>query len=228
MTGRPTTLFVTATGTDVGKTFVTTALTESLRAAGRRVAALKPVATGFDPKHPEASDTGLLLRALGRAMDPDALDDVSPWRFTAPLSPDMAAAREARPIDFDAIVDFCRRPRDVDVVLIEGIGGVMVPLDARRTVLDLIAALGAPSLLVAGSYLGTLSHTLTAAGMLDARGCALAGVALSESEDQPVPPDETATVLRRFVPGAPVVVVPRRGSSGGPPLPTSELLALLE
>src|SRR5690606_28384636 len=115
-----------------------------------------------------------------------------------------------------------------DVVLIEGIGGVMVPLDARRTVLDLIAALGAPSLLVAGSYLGTLSHTLTAAGMLDARGCALAGVALSESEDQPVPPDETATVLRRFVPGAPVVVVPRRGSSGGPPLPTSELLALLE
>ncbi|MBN1238704.1 MAG: dethiobiotin synthase [Gammaproteobacteria bacterium] len=224
----PRTLFVTATGTDVGKTFVTTALIDLLRADGRRVAALKPVATGFEPEAAAASDSGLLLRALGRPLDPASLDAVSPWRFAAPLSPDMAAAREGRGIDFDALVDFCRVPRDADALLIEGIGGVMVPLDARRTVLDLIAAVGAPSLLIAGSYLGTLSHTLTAAGMLAARGCALSGIAVSESQDQPVPAEETAATLRRFVPDAPVIVVPRQGRAGAAPLPAAELLALFD
>src|SRR5690606_30379707 len=88
-----------------------------------------------------------------------------------------------------------------------------VPLDERHTVLDWIVELDIPALLVAGSYLGTLSHTLTAAGMLAARGAALMGVVVDESPQQPVTPDETAAVLRRFVAPTKVVVVPR--DSGG-------------
>ena len=87
-----TTLFVTATGTDVGKTFVTVKLVAELRAARRSVLALKPVASGFDPKNVAATDTGVLLDALGLTATPANLDSVSPWRFAAPLSPDMAAA----------------------------------------------------------------------------------------------------------------------------------------
>src|SRR5690606_10379962 len=111
-------------------------------------------------------------------------------------------------------------------ILIEGIGGVMVPLDDRHTVLDLIAAIDAPALLVAGSYLGTLSHTLTAAGMLAARGCRLAGIVISESAAAPMPVAETAAVLRRFVPDAPVVVVPRQNLPGSAPVPERDLAAL--
>lgn len=216
-----TALFVTATGTDVGKTYVTRLLIRALRERGRRVRALKPVATGFDPAHPERSDPGLLLASLGVPIDGAALERVSPWRFEAPLSPDIAAAREGRAIEWPVLLAWCRREIDAaaadeSVLLIEGIGGAMVPLDDCHTVLDWIAALGIPALLVAGSYLGTLSHTLTASGMLASRGVPLAGIVVDESAQQPVSPEDTARVLRRFAGAVPVVVVPRSrdGASG--------------
>jgi dethiobiotin synthetase len=213
------TLFVTSAGTDVGKTFTAVRLIAELRAAGRRVRALKPIASGFDAAAPETSDTARLLRALDLAATPANLDAVSPWRFAAPLSPDMAAEREGRRIAFDEVVDFCRAPAPgVDVTLIEGIGGVMVPLDERHTVLDLIAALGAPALLVVGGYLGTLSHTLTAAAVLRARRCELAGVVVNASPEQPVPSEATAATLERFLAPTPVAVQARHAHASGSPL----------
>jgi dethiobiotin synthetase len=137
------------------------------------------------------------------------LDATSPWRFAAPLSADLAAAREGRSIDFEKLVAFCRAPSAADVTLIEGIGGVMAPLDREHTVLDWIAALGAPTLLVVGSYLGTLSHSLTAAAVLRQRSVAIAGLVINESSEQPVPADETAGVLARFLAPLAVRVLPR-------------------
>lgn len=219
------TVFVTASGTDVGKTFVMCALLEELGRTSHRVRALKPVATGFAAGEIETSDTGLLLDA--QALEPTAerLDAVSPWRFTAPLSPDMAAAREGGHIPFDELLSFCRASDGFDLTLIEGIGGVMVPLDGRHTVIDWIAALGAPALLVTGSYLGTLSHTLAAAGALRTRGVELPGVIVSESVEQPVPLDETCEVLERFLAPTPVIALPRQHRDG-PSLP--ELLPLID
>jgi dethiobiotin synthetase len=205
-----TTLFVTSSGTGIGKTFVTLKLIAELKAAGRRVRALKPVASGFDAARPADGDTGELLRAL--TLEPTAanLDAVSPWRFAAPLSPDMAAARERRTIPFDALVAYCRAAgRSGEVTLIEGVGGVMVPLDVEHTVLDWIAALEVPALLVVGSYLGTLSHSLTAIAALRARGVTIAGVVVSESEEQPVPAAETAATLARFAAPVRVQILPR-------------------
>jgi dethiobiotin synthetase len=213
-----TTVFVTASGTGVGKTFVTTRLIAELRAAHRTVHALKPVASGFDADHPEGTDSGELLRALALPCDVANLDAISPWRFAAPLSPDMAAARERRAVPFAALLDFCRAQRAADVTLIEGIGGVMVPLDTQHTVLDWIAELGAPVLLVVGSYLGTLSHTLTAAAVLRERGCVLEGVVVSESSDQPVPLAETAATIAKFLRPVTTVALPRGARRAAPSL----------
>jgi dethiobiotin synthetase len=205
-----TTVFVTSSGTGIGKTFVTARLVAELKRAGRHVQALKPVASGFDATRPEDSDSARLLEAQGLDVTPANLDAVSPWRFAAPLSPDMAAAREGRAVPFEALVASCRGAAErAEVTLIEGIGGVMVPLDARHTVLDWIAALGAPALLVVGSYLGTLSHSLTAAAALRERGVPLLGVVVSESIEQPVAAHETAATLARFVAPAGVLVLPR-------------------
>jgi dethiobiotin synthetase len=204
-----TTIFVTSTGTEIGKTFVTLQLIAELESLGLRVRALKPVASGFDAAAADSSDSGLLLRAQRQEVSPANLDAISPWRFAAPLSPDMAAARERRAIVWQALVDFCRAPSDADVTLIEGIGGVMVPLDGQHTVLDWIATLGAPALLVVGSYLGTLSHSLTAAVALRSRAVPLTGVVVSESLQQPAPLDETVAVLARFLPPTPVQALPR-------------------
>ena len=216
-----TTIFVTSSGTGIGKTLVTLQLIAELKALGKPVQALKPVASGFDAARPDDSDTGALLRALDLEPTAANLDAVSPWRFSAPLSPDMAAARERRAVPFDALVAHCRAAaRRGAVTLIEGIGGVMVPLDREHTVLDWIAALEAPALLVVGSYLGTLSHSLTAAAALRERGATIAGVVVSESEVEPVPAAETAATLARFVAPVAVRVLPRSA-----PVPLLPLVA---
>ena len=100
----------------------------------------------------------------------------------------MAAARAGRAIPYDAVLAHCRDAvASNDVTVIEGIGGTMVPLDARHTVRDLIAALDIPAVVVSGSYLGALSHTLTAVQSLAALDIRVAGVVVSESETSPVP-----------------------------------------
>ena len=217
------TIFVTASGTEIGKTFVTCALIHQLRGHGYSVRALKPVVTGVTDDALDLTDSGILLKALGRPIDSDRIAAVSPWRFREPLSPDMAAEREDRHIPFDDLVAFCRQDSGEDVTLIEGIGGVMVPLDRRLTVLDWIAALEVPALLVTGSYLGTLSHTLTAAGMLRARNVEIAGIVVNESEEQPVAPEETADVLSRFAAHVPIRVLERLDAPESAP----DLLPLL-
>jgi dethiobiotin synthetase len=205
-------VFITATGTDVGKTYVAAGLIRHFRAAGRAVDAIKPVVSGFDPQAFDLSDPAALLTALGRSTTIEEIARMSPWRFAAPLSPDMAASREGRALSFDALADFSRRAitaqRD-GMLLIEGIGGIMVPLDATHTVLDWMSTLRIPLLLVAGSYLGTISHTLTALQVLARRNLDVAAVVVSESETSPTSLAETVATITRFADSIDVIGVPR-------------------
>lgn len=206
-----TAVFVTASGTDVGKTFVTAGLIRLLRGKGLPVDALKPVVSGFHPARAADSDSGMLLRALGLPLSDQEIEDISPWRFAAALSPDMAARHEGRDIDFDRLVAFSETAvaEREGALLIEGVGGVMVPLDQRRTVLDWVAALDLPTILVAGSYLGSISHTLTAADALDGEDCDLTTIVVSETEGSHVPLYETAATIARFLPEIDVIALPR-------------------
>lgn len=186
-------IFITATGTDIGKTYLATEMIRYFRRIGRPVDALKPVVTGFDPARPEASDTGRLLAALGRPITPDEVARVSPWRFAAPLAPDLAAGREGRTLDFDVLVEFSRHAirNHAGTLLIEGIGGIMVPLDTRHTVLDWMSALNVPVVLVTGSYLGSISHTLTCIEVLRQRELAIRAVVVNETGDSTVTIEDT-------------------------------------
>ena len=142
----------------------------------------------------------MLLRALGRPITPDEIDRVSPWRFAAPLSPDMAAERENRRIDFDAVVKFSRDAIAArkDILLIEGIGGIMVPLTEQHTVLDWMAALGIPLVLVTGTYVGSLSHTLTCLDVLARRGLTVKTLVVNNTPGSPVTFQNTIATLRNF------------------------------
>jgi len=216
--------FVTAAGTEIGKTFVTRALLGQLRAAGRACHALKPVVSGFEDDG--RSDPALLLAAMGERPTPERIAAVAPWRYAEPLSPDMAAARTGRPIDFAALLAFCRRPEPRGLRLIEGVGGVMAPLTETETVRDWIAALGLPAVLVVGSYLGALSHALTAAAALEAVDVRIAGIVMNQSPIEPVPTAESAATLARFLPGIRIIVLPRLATPASPRVP--DLLPLLE
>ena len=206
-----TAIFITATGTDVGKTFVTSGLIRHFLQAGRAVDAIKPVVSGFDPAELAASDPGALLAALGRPLTLEQVQRISPWRFAAPLSPDQAAARQGRAIDFAAVADFCRAAMAAsrEHLFIEGIGGIMVPLDASHTVLDLISALRVPLLLVAGSHVGTISHTLTALQVVARRNLDVAAIVVSESAGSAACLDETVATIARFADSIDVIGIPR-------------------
>ncbi len=203
--------FVTSTGTDIGKTFITAGLIRYLREAGQAVHALKPVVSGYDPSVVETSDPAVLLNALAKPIDAGTIAGVAPWRFRAPLSPDLAAARESRNIDFDDLIAFSRKEigSSNGILFIEGVGGIMVPLDAERTVLDWMAALQIPLLLVVGGYLGTISHTLTALDVLATRHLKVAAIVVSESERNPIELGDTVASIARFAHGVGVVGMPR-------------------
>ncbi|MFZ0610548.1 MAG: dethiobiotin synthase [Xanthobacteraceae bacterium] len=204
-------IFITATGTDVGKTYVAASLIRHLRGMGRTVDAIKPVASGFDPAQLAASDAGALLQALGLRVTEEEIDRISPWRFQAALSPDLAAAREGRTIDVDSVISFCHTAveRRRDILLIEGVGGIMVPLHGERTVLDVMMALQLPLILVTGSYLGTISHTLTALDALFRRGLQVLTIVVSETPGSTVPLPDTVAAIARFA--EPVIGLPRPG-----------------
>lgn len=205
-------VFITGTGTGVGKTFVTAGLIRQLRERKQPVNALKPLVSGFDPKTPLGSDPAILLEALGRKIEPEELETISPWRFRAPLSPDMAARAEGRAIGFRDIIDFCSAAiaANSGTLLIEGIGGIMVPLNQRHTVLDLMVALRLPAILVAGSYLGTLSHTLCAQDVISRHALELRAIVVSETEKSPVPLEATLATLANFT-KSPLLGLVRRG-----------------
>ena len=204
------TYFVSAAGTDVGKTFVTSLLIRQLRAAGRRVRAIKPVISGFDEAAPDGSDSALLLEALGRDATKEAIAEISPWRYAAPLAPNMAAQLEGEVVDFSGIIDFCRGAvqGNSDDLFIEGVGGVMAPISNDELMIDWMAAIGAPVILVTGSYLGAISHTLTAAAALKNKGLTLSSIVVSQSLDG-VDLGETRTNLVRFSADVPVISIPR-------------------
>jgi len=207
-----TTLFVTAAGTDIGKTYVCCRLIENL--SGRyRLRCIKPVVSGFDPCAIDSTDTALLLRAQGRTVDAAAIEATSPWRFSAALSADMAAARESRRIPMHELLAFSEPGPDIEINLIEGIGGVMSPIDDEHTVLDWIAALDTKTLLVSGSYLGSLSHTLTAFEVLAHRGKTPIAIVVSQSVSEPIRVEETVASLARHCHDIPITVL-RRGDQG--------------
>ena len=191
--------FITATGTDLGKTWLTTGVLQSCRAQGLPVRALKPVMSGYDPARHEESD--LAKVDAGKTA----------WTYAAPLSPDRAAALEGKSIDFDALTGWCRQQIDASegLLLIEGIGGAMVPLNSRHTVRDWIAALKIPAVLVCGSYLGSLSHTLTALAGLREVGVVPTLIVVNESAGSTVSIDDTLASLLPHIGQIPLATLRR-------------------
>jgi dethiobiotin synthetase len=174
--------FVTGTDTGVGKTVLAAAVVAALRAEGMRVAAHKPVLTGLDEPEPgRPADHELLGAAAG--MAPDA---VAPLRFGPAVSPHLAAELAGTTIDPDAVVAAAQASAErVDAVVVEGVGGLLVPLAPGWTVRDLAAALGLPVVVAARPGLGTISHTLLTVEAARAAGLDVRAVVLTPWPDDP-------------------------------------------
>ncbi len=170
-------LLVTGTDTGVGKTEVACALVAGARARGLDVGAMKPAQSGVEDGVPTDADR---LRAAAGGGDPPGL--VCPYAFPAPLAPAVAARLAGVEIDLDHVLACARDlSRRHAALVVEGAGGLLVPLTGRHTYADLAVALGLPVLVVARAGLGTVNHTALTCEALRARGLAVAGVVLNRA-----------------------------------------------
>ena len=203
-------LFITATGTEIGKTYFTCKLISQLNALGKTVAALKPIISGFEAEDP-TNDIALICAALGMHYTKESIEALSCYRFAAPLSPDMAAEMENTEIDFNTLLTFLNKERPEEVILIEGAGGVIVPLNKEKTSLDLMQELNAPVIVLTGNYLGALSHTLTACSTLSSRGITIKAVVISAYDLAGVDAEKMKTTLGRFI-AVPIYILEKDGN----------------
>jgi dethiobiotin synthetase len=182
-------LFVTGTDTGVGKTVVAGAIADWFRRKGARVAVLKPVATGCVKRREGlVSEDAEFLAVCAEARHP--LDLICPVRYVEPLAPAIAAERAGEPMDWEAV----QRSIDLmtpesDVMIVEGVGGLMVPLDPKHTVRDLAQWLKLPTVVVARPNLGTINHTLLTVEMLRSANVTVRGVVVNR-----YPPEGAGTV----------------------------------
>lgn len=189
-------LFVTGTDTGVGKTVVAGAIVAALRARSERVAAFKPVVTGLDepvvPGWPR--DHELLAAAAGAGARA-----VTSRTFGPPVSPHLAAELAGVELHIDAMVcaaHAAAAEAEADVLVVEGVGGLLVPLTRNHTVRDLAVALGFPLVVAARPGLGTISHSLLTVEAARCAGLAVAGVVMTP---WPEPPSVMAKSNRETV-----------------------------
>lgn len=174
-------LFVTGTGTEVGKTVVAAAIARTLAAEGKRVAVFKPAVTGLEEEG--ETDHALLRRASGSSQSDE---EIAPYRYDPPASPHLAAALAGEEIDPERLRQTARAAaEDADVLVCEGVGGLLVPLSPTYLVRDLAADLAYPLVIVAAPGLGTINHTLLTIESARAAGLEVAAVVLNPWPEDP-------------------------------------------
>jgi dethiobiotin synthetase len=177
----PAGVFVTGTGTEVGKTVVAAAIARTLAAAGRSVAVFKPAVTGLEEG--VEPDHALLRRAAGSCQS-DA--EIAPYRYDPPASPHLAAALAGEQIDPEVLREAARAAGEgAETLVCEGVGGFLVPLAGEYLVRDLAIDLGLPLVVAAGPGLGTINHTLLTLESARAAGLEVLAVVLTPWPAEP-------------------------------------------
>ncbi|MDD5349601.1 MAG: dethiobiotin synthase [Chthoniobacteraceae bacterium] len=209
-------LFVTGIDTDAGKTYVSALLVRALRRAGLDTVPMKPFCCG------SRGDAEVLRAACGNALP---LDTINPVSYASPTAPYTAAKLEHRPADMSLVMETFRRLRaEHRSVLVEGVGGWMVPLTRDYFVADLAAEMGLPVALVVRNRLGALNHALLTVRDIERRGLPFAGIIFNRAEAENDPAAATNRELLEELLGRPVLFEVAPGQTE---LPASALATLL-
>ena len=180
-------LFVTGTDTEVGKTTVSVAILNAMTQRGWKCAAMKPAESGCPQKQGKLVPMDAnLLRVAGGSWQP--VEEICIYSYEDPVAPGVAAYHQGEDISFSRI---SRKLASVvtreqpDLLVIEGAGGILVPLTPNKTIADLAEHLGFPILIVAHGHLGTINHTLLTVEVLRKRGLSMIGVILNCTKPTP-------------------------------------------
>lgn len=210
-------VFITGTDTAVGKSVLAAAICSALVAAGERVAAFKPAVTGLDeaPSPGWPHDHELLALAAGGHQAPG---EVAPYTFGPPVSPHYAAELARAVVDPDRIRTAARAAgAAADVLVCEGVGGLLVPIAMDYSVRDLAVDLGMPLVVAARTGLGTINHSRLTVESARAAGLRVVALVMSPWPASPDPIEESNRATLERLTGVPV--------SGLPPTTPAELAA---
>lgn len=198
-------LLITATDTNVGKTWSSVALATALLKGGKKVVAIKPVETGTSVDPDDGEDGVKLARATGQAAPAHAL-----YRFRSQFTSALAAEEEELHLDWGELVrNVKQHARGADVVIVEASGGLMSPITWEKGALDLAKELKAKAVVAALDRLGTINHTLLTVDELEHAGVEVLGIILSEPEKADESTGSNAAALEKMRPGLKVFPVPR-------------------
>ncbi|WP_201314735.1 dethiobiotin synthase [Dyella sp. EPa41] len=216
------TFFVAGTDTGIGKTHATCALLHAVRARGLSACGMKPVASGsIETREGLRNDDALALQAASSAPMP--YEWINPIALREPLSPHLAAAHEGVDIRLAPLRDAFMRLRDMhDVVMVEGVGGWLVPLSRGLLASDIARQWQLPVILVVGMRLGCLSHALLSARAIATDGCRLVGWIGNRIDPDMAAVEENLATLRQLLPAPCLGVLPY----GEPPQAASAYLDL--
>jgi dethiobiotin synthetase len=198
-------ILITGTDSGVGKTWVGCALALALQSAGKQVVAIKPLETGCAGAPGEREDGVLLAQATGQSQPTHAM-----FRIPERVPPTLASDRSGITIDFDALVlKIERYGENADYLLLEGAGGLLLPVTWEWNMVDLARALGACALVVGVDRLGTINHTLLSLSALELAGVPCAGVVLTTPETLDQSTGSNAAAIARLSGLERVVAAPR-------------------
>ena len=205
MTGKG--IFITGTDTGVGKTIAASAITRLLKNRGVNIGIMKPVTSGCEEVDGQliSEDAEILAWSAGLDLtDPD----IAPYRLASPIGPSVAASMEGKKIDFGIIKkSFLTLSARHDFMIVEGAGGLMVPLAGGMLIADLIASLNLPVLVISRPGLGTINHTLLTCYSAKQLGLKVKGVVINNYPEYPNRAEESAPHLIDSLAGAPLLGV---------------------
>jgi dethiobiotin synthetase len=179
--------------TDIGKTY----FVENFCKKNSNFFAIKPIISGFN--NPIDSDSGKILKALNLEINNKNLDLISPWRFKPALSPNFI-----KNIEFDEILNFCIKNIEIcrknnKKLLIEGLGGVMSPINNKNNYLDVAKKLNSPIILITANFLGSISQTLCAVSAIKDYGLNIDKIIVNSNHKKPVSDKKFINCLEKFI-----------------------------
>jgi dethiobiotin synthetase len=205
-------IFITSSGTNVGKTFFTCALAKHFINQKKSMHAIKPVVSGFE-FDTIPNDIFYIANSIEIAYTKENINKLNLYSFEKPLSPDMASRIEKKPyIDYEKLKSFCKKSllKDNEILIVETVGGVCVPINQNKIFLDLIEDCADKVVLVVGSYLGSLSHTITSYKVLESVGkkpdLIVVSQNLPKSNELFIPVVETIKSLEKFT-SCPIIAI---------------------
>ena len=161
--GKNKNIFITSTGTNIGKTYCTVEILKGMLHRKVLFNVYKPILSGFDIYNIKDSDSYKILKTKNKEPEIEDIKEISPWLFEEPLAPSIAAKKENKSLKYNDVLEWCLKKSDNNIInIFEGAGGLLVPIEKIKTLLDLMKDLNSKVVLVVGNYLGSVSHTLSA------------------------------------------------------------------